>query len=403
MVHRFAFLLLTASVGCATSPAGGDASSSSTPSPASSSGDADACSGADFASDPKHCGGCNHDCLGGGCREGQCSEALLYESSQGCSLAAGGGFLWIGDPSRGIVVLLTEGEIAPREVVPKSTLENPYYVLRYGQDALFWNMQNHRATDPVPKDRKIFRTTIDGTTRPVLSLVDEAPGGGGQQLAYGFGVTRDAVYLYRPRPSAVAMLMRVDTAGRTSDVATLSGVQVVESLATQGERVAFFDMGLDVPQGRIGIIDGPGKTPRWIHPQERKSETRSSSVMGLDAEAVYAIQPAASDQYNWEIRRIPLAGGPTSVVIDTREEPIEMVHDATHHYVLVTRPGVLATDPRRTRLVAIAKEGGASKTLLDVEGRVGGLVYEGKSVYFVGSKDPKSERSTVFRLRVTKG
>lgn len=402
-----AFSLLV-SLGCAASSGANGTSSSSDP-PASSSGSSrrEACSGVDFASDPKHCGACDHDCFGGGCSEGRCTEALLYESSQSCSVVAGGGFVWIGDPNRGIVVLPTEGEGTPREVVPPK-LEKPSYVLQYGQDALYWNEQTHRATDPVPTNRKIFRTTIDGATRPVLSLVDESPGGGGEQLAYGFGVTRDDVYLYRPRALAVAVLMRVDTAsGRASDVATLSGVNVTESLATHGERVAFFDVGLDVPQGRIGIIDGPGKTPRWIHPQERKGETRSSQVMALDAEAVYAVQPAASTSSNWEIRRIPLAGGPTSVVIDTNDDPsrMGMVQDATHYYVLVTKPGQLSTDPRRARLIEIAKEGGASTTLLDVEGWAQGLAYDGKSVYVVTEdpKDTKHEGSRIYRLRVTKG
>jgi hypothetical protein len=58
-------------------PASPDAAGDATPPPASDAApDATACS-SDVKADPKNCGRCGHDCLGGGCRLGMCQPVVL--------------------------------------------------------------------------------------------------------------------------------------------------------------------------------------------------------------------------------------------------------------------------------------------------------------------------------------
>ena len=56
--------------------AGGDAAGDS-----SSEGGVDASCGADLQNDPKNCGTCGHDCLGGDCLTGICQPALVTQSA----------------------------------------------------------------------------------------------------------------------------------------------------------------------------------------------------------------------------------------------------------------------------------------------------------------------------------
>ena len=395
-----ASLSLSLFLGCATSSTGGaDTSSSSSSPPSSSTDGADACTGIDLASDPKHCGACNHDCFGGLCREGRCAEALVYEGSQRCNIAAGDGSLWIGDGERGILKLPVRETGTPQPVVPPATdLERPDYVLRYGADALYWNVLGGRDGE-VPPNRKIFRTGSDGTTRAVVSLADGTVGGSDTQLATAFGVTANDVYLYRPSAIAPSVFMRVAlVGGRATDVVTVG--RGVESLATHGERVAFLDVEGGGSSARIGVIDGPGKAPRYFRPQQRKDEKRSALVAALDDAAVYALQPAALVEYQWALRRVPLSGEPTSVVLQSEAEITKAVVDATRAYATISLPRTFATDPSRTRVVAADKNGsGAPTTLFEVDGFPVQVVHDGMSVVVL-VRDAVAETSRIYRLRV---
>jgi hypothetical protein len=55
----------------------------------------------DTATDPAHCGSCNHDCLGGGCELGVCQPVLLTETSKPATVLAlsGNEILWGTDGS----------------------------------------------------------------------------------------------------------------------------------------------------------------------------------------------------------------------------------------------------------------------------------------------------------------
>ena len=50
----------------------------------------------DLSSDPRHCGACGHDCLGGGCKEGRCLPVVLATIEGATGLSLRDGELYVG-------------------------------------------------------------------------------------------------------------------------------------------------------------------------------------------------------------------------------------------------------------------------------------------------------------------
>jgi hypothetical protein len=57
--------------------------------------------GADLSRDPRHCGGCGHDCLGGACVDGACAPVVVARGQEAAQLALGPGFVAWTNPARG--------------------------------------------------------------------------------------------------------------------------------------------------------------------------------------------------------------------------------------------------------------------------------------------------------------
>jgi hypothetical protein len=118
------------------SSSGGSAAANDGASDANADVDADASCNADLQTDPKHCGRCGHDCLGGACAAGACQPFVFAANeAQVTGIEVVGNDLVWTRPTAGLVrIMPLDGSAAPRTLIngPAIGLTFPAGVTDFG-------------------------------------------------------------------------------------------------------------------------------------------------------------------------------------------------------------------------------------------------------------------------------
>jgi hypothetical protein len=172
----------------ATGGAAGEGMAGAPPSGgASGSGGGSACGGADLATDPKNCGVCGHDCLGGGCSAGKCQPVQIAPISG--AFVVDGSHLYTYDSSA-ILKLDKTASAAPTTIA--TTWVTPFY---FAQD--FPNIYFSAFASPA----LVYRLAKSGGTPVKIAA----------ETQQGYGVAVDSQYAYYLRQSGE--VMRVSKSG----------------------------------------------------------------------------------------------------------------------------------------------------------------------------------------------
>ncbi len=294
--------------------------------------------------DPRHCGACGHDCLGGACVGGRCQPVLLAQGLPGIAqIRELGDTLFATVPSGGKVVRVSKSGGA-------------YDVLALDENA--FNL--------AIADGRVYYTSAAGAARvsvnggPIERLDGDGIG----------GIAADPTYSYRcVYGGGLAGKSRVER--RRHDDGSLlvyaSGFTGCETVELAGDAVLYGENGL---AGAQGVWKAPreGGTPIEL-------ADRAARRIAADASDAYFIQ-----YYDGDVRRVPLAGGPDVVVASTSPTQIgagEIALDETYVYWVVAKPADEGGAVYRAR-----KSGGSAEAFAGKVDSPLGITVDERAIYW---------------------
>ncbi len=280
-----------------------------------SDGGMDGCPAANVSSDPKNCGACGHDCLGGACEAGACQPFLIGELDASASSIAvnASGVYWV-VPSGSAVLECPPGGCAGKPVVLAGALTN---------------------TVALVDVRGTLAVLDDGDLRAVTT-----PAGA-------------SVALYPPFPTTIngSSALCTDGTGNAYFVTTSSGTPFVERILIDGggplrvvtsNNIDALGCGAghvlwEINQGVDGIYacDEPADcgVPATIAPGNNGGETH---IVATTDQAYFTRRQAGT------LNRCSIAGCFAPSVLFTGSDLNGVAVDATHVYFTSGKGGVVA-------------------------------------------------------------
>jgi hypothetical protein len=188
---------------------------------------------ADVAADPKNCGRCGHDCLGGGCADGSCEPVVLYSGSEiPSSIAVFGPTLFVtletDTPDGGAVIRCSTDDCMATATVIASGLLNPGFAVMHGSTILWVDEGSY--LDEVVTTGSVVGCPAAGCpdSGPVVYVPQDAGIDGGLGVISGLAV--DSTYLYwgeswilRREGTYVGGIYRCDVTDCAHSITALAG------------------------------------------------------------------------------------------------------------------------------------------------------------------------------------
>jgi hypothetical protein len=218
--------------------------------------DAPCITDADVDIDPRNCGRCGHDCLGGGCSAGVCQAFEIYFGDTPTSLVTDGPTLYVtsdvaSSPNDGYLFSCTIANCMETKKVLATGLPNPWFATLDG-NALFWVNGGTLGSDggaPTGSGNVASCPTDGGCPASgPMNYTPDMPDAGILSLA---GIAFDSTYLYwsgyANLETPVGSITQCATAACSTTIATLaSGPSFFPfAVVVNEEYVYWTDIGLD--------------------------------------------------------------------------------------------------------------------------------------------------------------
>jgi hypothetical protein len=158
----------------------------------------DAGCGADVGSDPKNCGACGHDCLGGLCAAGLCQPVVLYHGGTPSSISVDGPNLYVTvqttDQLDGYVFRCETASCQDTVTLLAQGLALPWFSL-FQDGGVYWDNAGTTDCGVVAVSGSITSCPGDGCTDSGPTAY--GPDGGDEEGGYELsGLAFDSTYLY---------------------------------------------------------------------------------------------------------------------------------------------------------------------------------------------------------------
>jgi hypothetical protein len=313
----------------------------------------------DLGASAANCGACGHDCLGGGCQSGKCQPMVVasYKLFQGAVLAHGNLYIGEGDDSSVVVKLPTAGGAATPALIPMV----PYTPDQLAANAttLFWT----NATT-------LFKNPLDSVVMPTTVATDT-------HFSSSSPIAASDTHLYwcdleSTMMTYVKTLWRIPIAGGMPQQVTVLQ-NLVEAIVINPDR-AYWSDGSAIFS--VSHMDTAVSAPMSMHP---------ANVLAIDARNIYS-----GELQNGRISLLPLDGVSSEMTL-TNASPIGIAVDAAYVYWAEYKVGDL-------RRVPIA--GGPSETL--ASGRTfyikPWMAADDRAVYWMEQPQQTSLEEQVVRL-----
>lgn len=315
--------------------------------------------------DPRNCGACGHDCLGGDCNNGRCMPVALASQVQTYDLAVdgdtvfataggsvgsipktGGTFGLIGPPSNGSLNLVIAG------------------------GRLYWD--------------DLVLSSFPGGDR-ILSIPSNPPGGGTSQIErmdayYPCGFAANATDLFWQEYEQKRIYKRPIAGGEP--VALLDAGKGC-AVAADASLVVWIDVGAPLTQtGRVlaatpAAFDAGGPITVVVDRQFEPAD------VALTADYVYWVEQG--DYYetykNGILKRAPRAGGDPEWLIENLWQPIAVAVDATYVYTI---------EQGNRRVWRLPVAGGTPEVIAQPAGIPVAIALDDQAIYFSTRVDDSS-------------
>jgi len=313
--------------------------------PSSPGGDAAICEPTGpHDADPKNCGACGHDCLGGACVGGRCQPVTLVSGLDGVAqLREGGDALFVTVPGANELARVPKAGGRFDVIAVEKNLFNLSVVGRWVYFA---------------SDVGAGRVSVDGS--PVERLDDEGLG----------DITADDEFAYRCTYAGAVKRQGLLFRRRHSDGLrqTLAGeLTACETVQLAGGAVVYGENGLQDVKGVWTVPRGGGIPVQLV--------SRPARRIAVDDAYAYFVQ-----YYDGEVRRVPLTGGPDALVASTaplQTGPGDIAVDDRYVYWVVAKPAAEGGSVRRA-----PKAGGPAESLVGEIDVPRGIVVDAAAVYW---------------------
>jgi hypothetical protein len=151
---------------------------------------------ADVGADPRNCGYCRHDCLGGGCTGGACEPVVLYSGGTPMNIVVDGPTLFVTvttvSPDDGYVFRCTAASCQATATVLAAGLASPWFAVKESA-AVYW--ANFGGADTATDPGSVMGCPETGC--PDAGPRVYTPEGGGAEGGINIaGLAADETYLY---------------------------------------------------------------------------------------------------------------------------------------------------------------------------------------------------------------
>jgi hypothetical protein len=154
---------------------------------------------AKVTSDPKNCGRCGHDCLGGACIDGACQPVILYSGSDTpTSIVVDGPSIFVTvdstKPTGGYLFKCTTDNCQATMTVLATGLADPWFAVAHG-GSVFWDNSGTTDAGTVTGAGAVLSCPETGCpdTGPIVYTPDGGGGEGGSTIS---GLALDDTYIY---------------------------------------------------------------------------------------------------------------------------------------------------------------------------------------------------------------
>lgn len=306
----------------------------------------------DILSAQKHCGRCDHDCLGGACELGQCKPLLVTQDAAGALtlIREGSHIFWTNRNSGAVWRANLDPPFEPVQIVTGPP--GPEDLASDGV-RVFWT-NTAQGT--------VGRVGIDGASPITLAQIPMA-GGIGVGPSYVFVASSDGSVWRIPK----------DPANDGAQELIASGSFVPKRIALRGEQLFFTDTAADPP----GISGGIWVTPALPGSQPNRLLVGSTHHLVVSDTAIYF--SAWTEGY---IRRSGLDGSNPTYLAQGQYPAACVAIDGTHVYWTAHGDGDAVGAIRRAPL-----DGGGIETLADHRRQPFGIALTDKAVYWADMGD----------------
>ncbi len=289
---------------------------------------ADACTGLDFTDDPRNCGTCGHDCLGGACVNGVCGVVLLATGAGTSATIDATRVYWtVPDVDGGVFSVAKDGShpitIATAQAGPEGAFAD--------ETNLFWTDISTGA---------VLRSNPDGSD----TVTHYDPGAVG-----GLGILADAtnVYWVATYAGEVYSAPRAGLADGGAPTILASSGTYAWGIAQDATNIYWTDEGgyavmMPTPPGTIMSVpkDGSGPAQMVVGGQV------DPKFIAVDATGIYWTDQGAGTA----LRLTP--GSTQPQILFTGAQPFGLALDATYLYV-----STVGTDNSDGTVVRLPKDG----------------------------------------------
>jgi hypothetical protein len=328
--------------------------------------DSTLCLEANTATDPKNCGACGHDCLGGGCDGGACqpfpivanitgdllvlSDGVLYFDSRSYA-GAGGGFVGYISTDAGPIA---DGAVASDGAASYTTLATADLTdsIAVGGGRMVW-VTDLYVLSSIP---------VDGGTVSTLTALDN-------NTISGLSATAtQAFYSQAYKDEAGTTTKSIESVPlRGGKPTTLASVSVPAAVATDSTYVYYTDVEVDAapPAGRLYRRKHDGTDPASI---ATGGFSQSSNLLS-DGARVYW-----SERYG-SLGIVSLDGGTVTTLASPEGGAAAIAFDRNFVYFTVNSAGTVDRVP-------IAGDGGTSLVALSAGRRPVGIAVDDHAIYW---------------------